>query len=304
MNMRTAWRIKNIGAIDIGSNALRLVICTIYADDPKNFKQVQYLRLPLRLGDEAFLLNRISPEKIEKLVNGIKAFRLVMDAYDVHSYRACATSAFRESQNQDDIVERIIRECDINIAVIDGDEEAEIIFRAHSAQFSFAEKILFVDVGGGSTEITLLEHGKKVLAKSLNIGTVRILDGRDDESEWIDMRNWLKQEIVGHEPQMVLGSGGNINKLLSLNDTTSGALCDRKELESVYHRLSSFSLRERVEILKLNPDRADVILPAAEIFLTVLRDANIKKIATVGVGLRHGLIYQIKDQIFNEALNF
>ena len=295
------WTFKHIAAIDIGSNALRLVISAIYRNDPENIKTIQYLRLPLRLGDHVFQEGKIPKEKAEVFLEAMHAFSTVMKIYHVEEYRAVATSAMREAENNKEIVNSVKERTGVSIDIVSGEREAELIYNAHFHTFSPANKILFVDVGGGSTEITLFENGVKQLSRSFRLGTVRILDSRDDEDVWAEMKSWLKKEIADHKIDYVLGSGGNINKMLSMMGISVGKTSTRSRMKSALKRLSSYSYRERIVKFRLNPDRADVIIPATEVFIAVMKAARVNKVATAGVGLRDGILHEIRMKYYKNT---
>lgn len=286
-----------VAAIDIGSNAARLLIASFYIKKPnQKYKVVQYLRVPIRLGDYVFIHQKIPKEKEIILLKTMQSFALLMELYRVKDYRACATSALREAKNGKNIIKKIKKQSNLNLEIIDGSEEANLIFKAHQDKIETKEKVLFVDVGGGSTELTLLNEGKRIISKSFKIGTVRMLDNQVDEYIWEDMRTFLKEKIQKEEVNNILGSGGNINKILSLLQIKSNRFASLKDIKLIYQRLNQSSLKERVEKWGLNPDRADVIIPATEVFLDVMEYSGIKKITSAGLGLRDGLILELYEK--------
>ena len=287
-----------IAAIDIGSNAVRLYICSFFAgsESASQYKEVQYLRVPLRLGDYVFMNHEIPPHKEAALIKLMTAFANLMQLYGVQHYRACSTSAMREAKNSGDITQKILAETGINIEIISGQEEAELILNAHQDFLKPKEITLLVDVGGGSTEITLMNGKTKVVSKSFELGTVRILDNQDDDKTWTALRNWLRIHIKPQKPECVIGTGGNIKKLMELLKTPKNKSADSKSFEKICKQIEQFSLKERVQLLGLNPNRADVILPAAHVFYTILQETDIKQIKASHVGLKDGLILQIYEK--------
>ena len=287
-----------IAAIDIGSNAVRLYICSFFAgsESASQYKEVQYLRVPLRLGDYVFMNHEIPPHKEAALIKLMTAFANLMQLYGVQYYRACSTSAMREAKNSGDITQKILAQTGINIEIISGQEEAELILNAHQDFLKPKEITLLVDVGGGSTEITLMNGKTKVVSKSFELGTVRILDNQDDDKTWTTLRNWLRIHIKPQKPECIIGTGGNIKKLMELLKTPKNKSADSKSFEKICKQIEQFSLKERVQLLGLNPNRADVILPAAHVFYTILQETDIKQIKASHVGLKDGLILQIYEK--------
>ncbi len=280
-----------IAAIDIGSNAARLSICSLYSSVHSNAnKQIEYVRVPIRLGDAVFLDKKIPIHKMEDLLKLLKAFKYLMDLYRVDDYRACATSALREADNSKDVVELIHKETGVLVEVISGEEEAELIYRAHQDVFKLDERILFVDVGGGSTEISLLLGNEKILSKSFNIGTIRILDNKDDELIWEEMKFWLRTQVSPLKADYILGTGGNINRFFTIMDIKPNKTASLKQIKDGYNYLNNLSLKERILNLGLNPDRADVIVPAIDVYLNVMKYSGVTKIKSSKAGLKEGII--------------
>jgi exopolyphosphatase/guanosine-5'-triphosphate,3'-diphosphate pyrophosphatase len=279
-------------AIDIGSNAVRLLIADITKKDKGyGFKKNTLVRVPLRLGDDAFLDQKISLKKTEDLVKTMIAFKNLMDVYKVTSYLACATSAMREANNGKEIIKLIKEKAAIDLEIIEGKREANIIYSNHIEENLDAKKsYLYIDVGGGSTELSVFVNKQLVASKSFNIGTIRILDNKDDAEIWDEMRVWVKNNIKDAKNLAGIGTGGNINKLFRMSGELEGKPLGFLKLKKMYAELSSFSLKERISILKLNPDRADVILPACEIYLTLLKWTGIKQIYVPKVGMVDGII--------------
>lgn len=285
----------NYAAIDIGSNAVRLLIKGIDkdADSSERFSKIMLLRVPLRLGFDVFKLNEVSDIKAEKLKRLMKAFRQLMKIYDVSYYRACATSAMRDARNGKAIIRKIEKSTGIRIEIIDGQEEAQIIYNNHiECMADRTGNYMYVDVGGGSTEINLLINGELVFSTSYDIGTVRILSNAVEEGTWEKMKDELGKLATDYPNINIIGSGGNINKLYRLADKK-----DKKKqcmpissLQSLYDELRILTPEERVRIFKLKPDRADVIVPAADIFLTIAEVIKADYIHVPVIGLSDGII--------------
>lgn len=284
-------------AIDIGSNALRLLFGNVYesAQGPI-FKKADLVRIPLRLGEDAFLHKKISPEKADKLVLAMKAYRQLLDFYEVTEYKACATAAMREATNAVEIIERISGEAGIAIEIIDGKTEAQIIYSNHVAEhLSSDSDYLYIDVGGGSTEITLFSKNHAVASRSFNIGTIRMLNNLVSKELWAEMKEWVKNETKEYRPLTAIGSGGNINKIFKMSRKKQNRPLSYAKLKEMHEFITSFSLKERIEVLGLNPDRADVIEPAGKIFLTVMKAADIKDIYVPQIGMADGLIHLLYE---------
>ncbi|WP_207425928.1 exopolyphosphatase [Pedobacter sp. SYSU D00535] len=279
-------------AIDIGSNAVRLLIADIIENEKEyTFKKNTLIRVPLRLGDDAFLDKNISPKKANDLVKTMTAFKHLMDVYKVEDYMACATSAMREAENGEELVKRIKEEADLELEIVEGQKEANIIYSTHIEETLDKKKnYLYIDVGGGSTELSIFTEGKVVASRSFRLGTVRILDNADTEETWDEMKEWIKLHTKKYRNLIGIGTGGNINKLFKLSEEKDNQPLSIAKLKSVYQYLSSFSLKERINILGLNQDRADVIIPASEIYLTVMKCAGVKEIHVPRVGMADGII--------------
>ncbi len=285
----------NYAAIDIGSNAVRLLIKSIDRDamQGKKFRKVILLRVPLRLGFDVFSIGELSPEKGKKLKRLMKAFRQLMKIYDVTAYRACATSAMRDARNGKSIIRKIAGDTDIHIEIIDGKEEARMIYNNHIECLEDRRgNYMYVDVGGGSTEVNLLIKGEWVWSASYNIGTVRMLSHAVAEGAWQQMESELSQAAKGFAPVNLIGSGGNINKLFRLAKKK-----DKKRqrlpiasLQALYDRLKPMTLEERMEVFGMKPDRADVIVPASEIFLKIAEVVQAEYVHVPVIGLSDGII--------------
>lgn len=279
-------------AIDIGSNAVRLLIADINKKDKRyGFKKNTLIRVPLRLGDDAFIDEKISPKKIDDLVKTMAAFKNLMEVYKVSAYLACATSAMREAKNGIEIIKTIKKQAKLEVEIIEGKREANIIYANHIEENLDAKKsYLYIDVGGGSTELSVFVNKKLLASKSFNIGTIRILDNQDKDETWDEMKLWVKKHVKGIKNLAGIGTGGNINKLFRMSGTKEEDPLTFLKLKTMYAELSSYSLKERISILKLNPDRADVIIPACEIYLTLMRWTAIKQIYVPKVGMVDGII--------------
>jgi len=279
-------------AIDVGSNAVRLLIADISKSEGKyKYKKNTLIRVPLRLGDDAFLDHHISERKAGDLVKTMSAFKSLMDVYHVSEYLACATSAMREASNGQDIVKMIKAQTDLNLEIIEGQREANIIYANHiEADLDENKTYLYIDVGGGSTELSVFVKGVPEASRSFNIGTIRMLDNQDKEETWDEMKEWVKEHTKNYKQLAAIGTGGNINKLFRMSDEKDGAPLSIQKLNALYNKLTSYSLKERIHELGLNPDRADVIIPASEIYLTLMKWTGIKQIFVPKVGMADGII--------------
>lgn len=286
-------------AIDIGSNAVRLLIADIIRNNGViSFKKNTLVRVPLRLGDDAFIDKQISPQKEEDLIKTLSAFRSLMDVYKVSEYMACATSAMREAANGSEIVAKV-QQGGVDLQIIDGSREAKIIYSSHiQAQLESKKAYLYIDVGGGSTELTMFADLKMIASRSFDIGTIRILDNQDREETWDEMRQWVKEQSKPFKVVYGIGTGGNINKLSRLVNANEDKPLSYAKLKSMYDYLNSFSLKDRINVLGLNSDRADVIIPACEIFLTLMKYGRLRQIIVPRVGLADGMIQTLIDQKF------
>jgi exopolyphosphatase/guanosine-5'-triphosphate,3'-diphosphate pyrophosphatase len=291
-------------AIDIGSNAVRLLIADIIENKGSvSFKKNTLLRVPLRLGDDAFLQHHISDKKSNDLVKTMQAFKNLMEVYKVTDYLAYATSAMREAENGDEVIRWVKDDAGIAIEIIHGQKEAGVIYASHPEQIIDKSKnYLYIDVGGGSTELSLYADGNIAASKSFNIGTIRMLDNQDTEESWSEMKDFVRVNTHGLKSVSGIGTGGNINKLYKLSQEKDNAPMSYAKLKSLYGYLSSFSLKDRINVLGLNQDRADVIIPACEIYLTVLKSANIKQIYVPSVGLVDGIIQILIDKNFHDTV--
>lgn len=289
-------------AIDIGSNAVRLLIADIIENNGSvSFKKNTLIRVPLRLGDDAFLNQHISERKAADLVKSMRAFRDLMDVYKVKEYLAFATSAMREARNGNDVVKQVKDEAGIDIEIVQGQKEAQIIYASHIEDVIDKNKnYLYIDVGGGSTELSLFSDGELFASRSFNIGTIRMLDNQDKEETWTEMHEFIRENTRSFKLISGIGTGGNINKLYKLSEEKNGAPMSFNKLKSLYNYLNSFSLKDRINVLGLNQDRADVIIPASEIFITVMKWANIKNIYVPSVGMVDGIIQTLIERNFTK----
>lgn len=283
------------GAIDIGTNAARLLVGEVEKEGEHSFvKKISYTRVPLRLGEEVFEDGKISKKKTEDFVKTIQAFKLISEIFEVKKLRAVATSAMREAVNSKKIIEKILAETGVEIEVISGDEEAELIFGTFFLlDFDKTHPFIVIDVGGGSTEISVFERGERVAAKSFEIGTIRLLKDKVKKDIWSEIHNWIASHVDLKSPHQLFGTGGNINKvhkMLSSGQSESILVTDIKKLRD---ELSLLTVNERVDMYQLKPDRADVIVPAMNIYLYILEELNTSEIFVPKIGLSDGMIYQM-----------
>lgn len=285
-------------AIDVGSNAVRLLIADLVMKGTEiTTKKNTLIRVPLRLGDDAFLNKRLSEKKAEDLVKTFIAFRHLMDVYKVTDYMACATSAMRESENGPEVTARIRAEAGIDLEIVEGGKEASIIYSSHIEQHLDKKKnYLYIDVGGGSTELSVFCGQELKASRSFDIGTIRMLDHQDKEETWKELKEWIRQHIRNAKNPVGIGTGGNINKLFRMSQEKEGTALSFARLRELYNYLNSFSLKERITHLGLNEDRADVIIPAAEIYLTVMKWAGVKSIYVPKAGLVDGIIQLLVEK--------
>lgn len=291
----------NLAAIDVGSNAARLLIKTVSIglDGRLSQRKALFLRVPLRLGMEVFKKGKISREKEEAFLRTMKAYRQLMKVFKVRDYRACATSAMRDAKNGRQVMDRVNEATGLGLKIISGDEESQIIYDIHLSQLQDDNNYLYVDVGGGSTEVTFISQGQRVMSHSYNIGTVRMLSEAVKAEELQHVRNGLGKVAAGYGDITIIGSGGNINKLYRIapkRDKTEGRL-PVDTLVRLHDRLAKMSLQERMDVFNMKPDRADVIVPAAEIFMMVAQSVGAKAIKVPNVGLADGLINDMAQSI-------
>ncbi len=291
-----------LAAIDIGSNAARLLISEVTKQPKKApvFNKINLVRVPLRLGFDVFETGEISKPKVKMLLQTLKAYQHLLEAYQIKHVYACATSAMRDAKNSKDIIRKVKLETGIEIKVISGQEEASFIFENHVAEnLDSDHSYLYIDVGGGSTELTFFANGTLVSKESFNIGTIRLLKNQIKEKAWDDMKEYVKKNIKSALPSIAIGSGGNITKILSMSRLKEGKPLGLDLLKDYYKELSSVSLEDRMNLFGLKEDRADVIVPALLIYIQVMKWANIDAIYVPKIGLVDGLMHHLYDQVGN-----
>ncbi len=284
--------ILQFAAINIGSNAVRLLISNVF-ETPTGpiFKKAELFRLPVRLGDNSFIDGKISPEKTDKLLMAMRAYKELIGIYTPITYRVCATSAMREASNSQDITDRIYQETQLNVEIIDGKTEADIIYSNHVAEnLDKNNSYLYIDVGGGSTEVSLFTKNKIVASRSFRIGTIRLLYNSVSKEYWNEFKDWVKDTTKGCKPIVAIGSGGNINKLFKMTGKKDNNYISYGKLKQMSDLLNTYTMDERMQLMDLNPDRADVIIPASKIYLTVMKIAHIEKIYIPQIGLSDGMV--------------
>jgi len=282
-----------LAAIDIGSNAARLLIseAQVYKDGNVDFTKLSLLRVPLRLGIDVFDKGYITEERKNNLINTLKAYKILMDIYKVQALRACATSAMRDAANGPEIMKEVLKETGIKIDIISGQEEANIIYETHIAEtLQFNKSYLYIDVGGGSTEITLFAENKIIFKESFNIGTIRLLHGKVTEEQWEHLKLYIRTNLKNYQPVEAIGTGGNINKIFSLSKRKEGKPLSLDLLKDYYKEMSASTVEERKHLYGFRDDRADVIVPALQIFTTIMRWADAPEIYVPKIGLADGLI--------------
>ncbi|MFB9273244.1 MULTISPECIES: Ppx/GppA phosphatase family protein [Flavobacteriaceae] len=288
-------KIEKLAGIDIGSNAIRLLVANVITyknNEHPSFKKSALVRVPIRLGADTFLKGSISEENKNRLVKALEAFKLLMEVHGVQNYYACATSAMREAKNGKEVVQEIFEKTAVKINLIDGKKEAAIIFSTDLTNIIENDKsYVYVDVGGGSTEITIFSNGKIINSKSFKIGTVRLLNKQKSFKEvWEQMEVWIKANTQKLHKPILIGSGGNINKLFKLSGKPIGKPLSLIYMKAQYHFLKKMSFEERISELDLNPDRADVIIPATKIYLSAMKWSKAKKIYVPKIGLADGIV--------------
>ena len=289
-----------LAAIDIGSNACRLLIDEVIQSPQGkiDFVKVSLVRVPLRLGFDVFEIGEISPQKESNLIKTILSYKLLLEVYEVKHLKACATSAMRDARNSAQILQRVKEETGIDIKIISGQEEASYIYENHVADnMSKEETYLYIDVGGGSTELTFFSDGKLAAKESFNIGTIRLLKNQVSENEWDAMKDFIKNNKVDYHHITAIGSGGNINKIFTLSKRKEGKSLNLELLRNYYKEFSSLSLAERMSLYKFREDRADVIVPALLIYINVMRWAETEEIFVPKIGLADGLIHLLYDEV-------
>ena len=289
-----------LAAIDIGSNAARLLISDVIIGPQGNpeFIKAALVRAPLRLGFEVFDKGAIPPNKVEKVIKTMKSYKLLLDVYEVKHLKACATSAMRDATNGAEIIRKVKAETGIEIKIISGQEEASLIYENHIAEnMTKEESYLYIDVGGGSTELTFFTDGKLVFKESFNIGTIRLLKNQVSEALWDEMKEFIKDKTKGYHHVTAIGSGGNINKVFSLSKRKEGKPLQLDLLRDYYKEFSNLSVNQRMTLYHLREDRADVIVPALLIYINVMRWADTEEIYIPKIGLADGLIHTLYEEV-------
>ncbi|MDO3694622.1 exopolyphosphatase [Wenyingzhuangia sp. chi5] len=288
-------RIRKYAAIDIGSNAVRLLIADIIENDENDkvkFKKSALVRVPIRLGEDTFGVGEISEKNIMRLTDAMNAFQLLMSVHKVEKYKACATSAMRDASNGEYVINRILKKSGIKIDIIDGEIEAQIIAATDLGELlDNSKSYLYVDVGGGSTEMTIYKKGEIANSKSFKVGTVRMLNQKDALSDiWDEMKEWVKHNTKGIKNISLIGSGGNINKIYKMSGRTDGSPLSFIYMKANYKYLKAMTYDERISELNLNQDRADVIIPATKIYVSAMKWSDAKKIYVPKIGLSDGIV--------------
>ena len=283
------------GAIDIGTNAARLLVGEVEHEGGHSFvKKISYTRVPLRLGEEVFEDGKISKKKTEDFVKTIQAFKLISEIFDVKQLRAVATSAMREATNSQKIIEKILEESGVEIEVISGDVEAELIFSTFFLlDFDKTLPFLVIDVGGGSTEVSVFESGERIASKSFEIGTIRLLKGKVKNDVWSNIHEWITEHVDLNSPHKIFGTGGNINKVHKIVGVGQMEPVSLEKMKDLRDKLGSLTLIQREDEYQLKPDRADVILPALDIYIYILDELKSSELIVPKIGLSDGMIYQM-----------
>ncbi|HEX6192753.1 MAG TPA: exopolyphosphatase [Chitinophagaceae bacterium] len=294
-----------LAAIDIGSNAARLLISDVIRgiQDKPEFVKTALVRVPLRLGFDVFDKGEISAAKVEKILKTIKSYKLLLDVYEVKHLKACATSAMRDAINAPEIIKKVKAETGIQINIISGQEEASFIYENHVAEnMNSDESYLYIDVGGGSTELTFFSDGKLIFKESFNIGTIRLLKNQVTEGQWDEMKEFIRVKTKGYHHVTAIGSGGNINKIFSISKRKEGKPLPLELLRDYYKEFSTLSLAQRMSVYKLREDRADVIVPALLIYINVMRWTDAQDIFVPKIGLADGLIHTLYEEVKASAV--
>jgi len=290
---------KKYAAIDIGSNAVRLLISTITEQEGKEpiFKKTSLVRVPIRLGADVFMTKLISEENKIRLKDTMEAFKLLMKSHKIEKYKACATSAMREADNGEEVAKLILEKTGIEINIIDGTDEAAMIAATDLNVLIQSDKTyLYVDVGGGSTEFTLYSKGKTIVSKSFKLGTVRLLENMVKDQVWQETEAWIKEVTKDYSKINLIGSGGNINNIFKSSGKSEGKPLSFLYLSSYYQLLNSFTYEERITELNLNEDRADVIIPAIKIYLSAMKWTRARRIYVPKIGLSDGIIKSLYQE--------
>ena len=286
-----------LAAVDIGSNAIRFQVTSVLDKQPRVlFKKLEYIRFPLRLGHDVFATGKISKRGMDKFVKLMRAYKLLIELYEVDDYMFCATSAMRESENGEELVRRVDEELGIQINVIDGNLEAQLINQAIGSYLA-DETYLHIDVGGGSTELNLYVAGKKIKTRSFKVGSVRVLEHTDKPVMWQDMQRWVTTNVKREYGKVTaVGTGGNISKIFELAKLKPGKQMSLRKIHQVTRMIEQHSLEDRIYILQMNPDRADVIVPASLLYTKVMEWAHAASILVPEVGLKDGIILYLYER--------
>jgi exopolyphosphatase/guanosine-5'-triphosphate,3'-diphosphate pyrophosphatase len=297
LSSNTSQNILRYAAIDIGSNAVRLLLCNAVEEHGEtHFKKSELIRFPLRLGEDVFQSGRISAKRAERFIKTMHAFKLLIDVFEPVAYRACATASLREAINGEELVKQVKKLCGLKIEIIPGKTEADLIFSNHVEEHLDKNKsYLYIDVGGGSTEVTLFHKEHCIFSHSFDIGTIRWLKGQVQKEKWYEFKDRIRELTNGYRSLTAIGSGGNINKIFKMLDRRDKPLPFEK-LKELYDELKIHSVDERMEIWQLNPDRADVIVPAAKIFLGIMKAASVQEIIVPQIGLSDGIVHQLHEE--------
>ncbi|MDA9309461.1 exopolyphosphatase [Flavobacteriaceae bacterium] len=291
--------IEKYAAVDIGSNAIRLLIATVIEKEgfPTQFKKTSLVRLPIRLGADVFLKGNISSGNYKRLLDAMQAYSLIIKTHNVVAFRACATSAMREAKNGKEIVSKLKAATGIDIQIIDGNDEAAIIASTDLMQLISDNKVfLYVDVGGGSTEFTVFANGKNIASHSFKLGTVRIINGMVEDTMWEQAQQWVTQHTKAYSKINVIGSGGNINSIYRFSEKKVGQPLSYLFMSNFYEKVKQYDYNQRVFELKMNPDRADVIIPATRIYLSAMKWAKAKNMYVPKIGLADGIVKQLYSE--------
>ncbi len=292
--------IDKFAAIDIGSNGVRMLISNVITTRSGKvfFQKNSLVRVPIRLGEDSFTSGNISDINLKRLIKAINAFKLIMKVHNVSFYKAYATSALRDASNSKHVVNKVLKKCNINIEIIDGIKEAKIISKSSVSNIIKPEIIfLSIDVGGGSTEFSFIKNGKTISSKSFKLGTIRLLKGKVTDQIWDEAKTWILKNIKNYNKITLLGSGGNINKIFSLSNTKEGKPMSRIIFNKIFKQLETINYYDRMVKYSLNPDRADVILPASKIFLKAFEWTSASKIYVPRLGLSDGIIKDIHEDL-------
>jgi len=286
-----------LAVVDIGSNAIRFQVSSVLDHGPRIiFKKMEYVRFPLRLGHDVFSNGKLSEKSIEKFKKLMRVFKMLTELYEVDDYMVCATSAMRESENGAELAQQVEDEIGLTINIIDGHREAEFINQAIAAYLT-DNTYLHIDVGGGSTELNVYVHGKKIKTRSFQIGSVRVLEHHDSPEMWADMEKWIRDHVKRDLGKVTaVGTGGNISKIFELAKLKPPRLLSLKKIKEIKQMIESHSIEERIYELQMNPDRADVIIPAADIYIKVMEWANSRYTFVPEVGLKDGIMLHLYER--------